>query len=99
MAFRNVGGKIVEADQLCEIGPAHAFLLGRCCKGHAGAADECGMEAMRPLISSLISRALGFAMAHGSVLSISILISRPERRSRTGTHTVWVSSSVALGNR
>ena len=48
MAFRNVGGKIVEADQLCEIGPAHAFLLGRCCKGHAGADDQCGMEAMRP---------------------------------------------------
>src|SRR5437762_6180347 len=46
--FRNVGGKIAEADQPREIGPAHAFLLGQCSKGHAGAADECGMEAMRP---------------------------------------------------
>ena len=46
--FRNVGGKIAETDQPREIGPAHAFLLGQCRKGHAGAADECGMEAMCP---------------------------------------------------
>ena len=29
-------------------GPAHAFLLGQCRKGHAGAADQYGIEAMRP---------------------------------------------------
>src|SRR5262245_2541741 len=44
-----------------------------------------------------MSRALGCAVANGSVRSISILSSRPERRSPTGTDRIWVSSSAALG--
>src|SRR5215469_14573198 len=52
----------------------------------------------RALISSLISLASGLAVANGSVPSISILISRPERRSRIGTERIWASSSVALEN-
>jgi hypothetical protein len=52
----------------------------------------------RALISSLISRASGFAVANESVPSIRIVISRPVRRSRIGTDRIWVSSSLALGN-
>jgi hypothetical protein len=48
------------------------------------------------LISSLINRASGFAVANGSVASIRILISCPDRRSLTGTERIWVSSSTAL---
>jgi len=36
------------------------------------------------LINSLTSRASGFAVANGSVPAINILITRPERRNRTG---------------
>src|SRR5262249_61310870 len=43
------------------------------------------------LSNSLISRASGFAVENGSALSISILISRPDWRSRTGTDRIWVS--------
>jgi hypothetical protein len=50
----------------------------------------------RALVSSLISRASGFAVANGSVPSIRIVISRPERRSRIGIDRIWISSSVAL---
>src|SRR6201997_5956115 len=46
--LRDVGGEIAEADQPCEVRPAHAFLLGQCRKGSAGAADEGGIETMRP---------------------------------------------------
>jgi hypothetical protein len=46
---------------------------------------------------SLTSRASGLVVANGSVPSIRIVISRPERRSRTGTDTIWFSSSVAGG--
>jgi len=46
--LRDVGGEIAEADQPREIRPAHAFLLGQCRKGSAGAADEGGVETMRP---------------------------------------------------
>jgi len=38
----------------------------------------------RALISSLTSRASGFAVANGSVPSINILIARPARHNRTG---------------
>jgi len=38
----------------------------------------------RALISSLTSRASGFAVANGSVPAINILIARPQRRNRTG---------------
>src|SRR5882762_8982931 len=38
----------------------------------------------RALRSSFINRAFGFAVANGSVPSITILISRPARRSRAG---------------
>jgi hypothetical protein len=38
----------------------------------------------RALISSLTSRASGFAVANGSVPLINILIARPARRNRTG---------------
>ena len=50
------------------------------------------------LISSLINRAAGFAVANGSVPSIGIVITRPARRSLIGTDRIWVSSSLALGN-
>src|SRR5690349_21669832 len=46
--LRDVGGEIAEADQPREIRPAHALLLGQCRKGSAGAADEGGVETMRP---------------------------------------------------
>src|SRR6516164_558274 len=42
------------------------------------------------LISSLISRAAGLAVANGSVPSIRIVITRPARRSRIGTDRIWV---------
>jgi hypothetical protein len=48
----------------------------------------------RALISSLMSRGSGLTVANGSAPSISILISRPERRSRTRTR-IWGSSSGA----
>jgi hypothetical protein len=50
----------------------------------------------RALSSSLIKRASGFAAANGSVPSISIQISRPARRSRTGVDKIWISTSVTL---
>jgi hypothetical protein len=46
----------------------------------------------------LISRASGLAATKGSAPSISILISDPLRRSRTGIDRIWISSSVTLGN-
>jgi hypothetical protein len=52
----------------------------------------------RALTSNLISRPSAFAATNGSVPSISIVISRPARRTRTGTDKIWVSSSVTLGN-
>src|SRR5580704_101362 len=45
----DVRREIAEADQPREIRPAHAYLLGQCRKGSAGAADEGGVETMRPL--------------------------------------------------
>src|SRR5215467_14357189 len=68
----DVGGEIAEADEPREIGGADAFPLGKCGKGHAVAAHECSVEP-RALISSLISRASGFAVANGSVPSIRIV--------------------------
>ena len=57
--------------------------------GPAAAVDEPSF-----IWNSLISRASGFAAPKGSVPSISIVIARPERRSRTGTDRIWISSSV-----
>jgi hypothetical protein len=64
-------------------------------KVDAFALGECGVEAAR-LMSSLINRASGFDAANGSVPSITILISRPARCSRTGTERISVSSSFTL---
>jgi hypothetical protein len=52
----------------------------------------------RALISSLTSRASGLAVANGSVPSIRIFISRPERRSSIATERIWVLSSLSLGD-
>src|SRR4029077_2782639 len=49
----------------------------------------------RALRSSFTNRAFGFAVANGSVPSITILISRPARRSRAGTDRSSISSSLA----
>ena len=49
----------------------------------AFALGECRVN-RRALRSSFTNRAFGFAVANGSVPSITILISRPARRSRTG---------------
>jgi hypothetical protein len=59
---------------------------------------HCLLRPAHRRISNLISRASGFAVANGSVPSIRIVISRPERRSRVGMDRIWISSSVALGN-
>ena len=88
--LRDVGGEIAEADQPREIRPAHAFLPSQCGKGAPGLPTRAALKRCA-LFSSLISRALGLAMAHGSLLSITILISRPEQRSRIGTDKIWIS--------
>src|SRR5439155_15634746 len=76
--------EIAETDEAREVGPANTFPLGECSKGDTFALGECRVEPAR-LRSSFTNRAFGFAVANGSVPSITILISRPARRSRTGT--------------
>src|SRR6202035_34736 len=83
--------EIAEADEPREIGPADPFPLGERGKRDAFALGECRVEPARSE-EHLINRASGFA-ANGSVPLITILISRPERCSRTGTDKSSISSS------
>src|SRR5215831_20623846 len=90
----DVRGEIAEADEPREIGWAHAARLTSAANDTPSLSTSVALN-RRALISSLISRASGLAVANGSTPSISILISRPERRSPIGTERIWVSS-VAL---
>jgi hypothetical protein len=88
--------EIAEPDEPSEIGPADPFPAARvrqsgCLRPGRGAALK-----RHALMSSLINRASAFDAANGSVPSITILISRPARRSRTGTDRISVSSSFTL---
>ena len=91
----NIRREIAEADEAREVGPADTFPLGECSKGDAFALGEAALN-RRALRSSFTNRALGFAVANGSVPSVTILISRPARRSRTGTDRSSVSPPPCL---
>jgi len=83
----DVRGEIAEADQPCEVGRADAFPLGQCGKWQAVAAEECGSEPVR-LDQQLNEPGIGFRCGKRVVRSMSILSSRPERRSPTGTDRI-----------
>src|SRR6516165_9809324 len=78
----DVRGEIAEADEPREIGWAHAFPLGSAANSTSSLPRSVALN-LRALISSLTSRASGFAVANGSVPLINILIPRPARRNRT----------------
>src|SRR5215469_7893739 len=77
----DVRGEIAETHEPREIGSAHASRLTSATLNR------------RALISSLISRTSGLAVANGSMPSISILISCPQRRNRTGTDRISSSAT------
>ena len=79
----DVRGEIAEADEPCEIGWLTPSRLASATDGTPWLSRSVVLN-WRALISSLTSRASGFAMANGLVPSINILIARPERRNRTG---------------
>src|SRR5215472_16525180 len=81
--FGDVRGEIAEADEPRKIGRAHPSRPASAAKGTPSLPTSAALN-RRALISSLTSRASGFAVANGSVPSINILITRPERRNRTG---------------
>jgi hypothetical protein len=65
---------IAEADEAREVGPTDTLSLGECGGVFALVSTALNRCAVR---SSFTNRASGFAVANGSVLSITILISRP----------------------
>ena len=81
--FGDVRGEVTEADEPREIGRAHPCRLASAANGTPSLSRSVALN-WRALISSLTSRASGFALANGSVPSIHIPIARPERRNRTG---------------
>ena len=82
--LRDVRSEVAEADEPREVGWTDTFLLGQCGKRRPAAPRGVALKRCAR-ISSLISRASGFAVENGSARSISILISRPVWRCRTGT--------------
>jgi len=58
--------EIAETNEAGEVGPADTFPLGECSKGDAFALGERRVEPARPE-KQLTNRALGFAVANGSV--------------------------------